>query len=173
MNMKIVIRWAVRGFLIALILWWMIIIFGFSAADGVESSSFSDEITMKVVCIIEPEYSNLSMDKQNVIFNKVSFVVRKTGHFGEYGILSVLWSLLLLSFKKIRNMKNFLIVMIPTVICLVYAATDELHQGFVDGRSPKVMDVIIDTMGGLAGAGVIIILWMIIRRKNERVGKEH
>ena len=173
MNMKIVIRWAVRGFLIALILWWMIIIFGFSAADGVESSSFSDEITMKVVCIIEPEYQDFSMDQQNVIFNKVSFVVRKTGHFGEYGILSVLWSLLLLSFKKIRNMKNCLIVMIPTVICLVYAATDELHQGFVDGRSPKVMDVIIDTMGGLAGAGVIIILWMIIRRKNERVGKEH
>ena len=71
MNTKIAVRWAVRGFLIALILWWMIIIFGFSAADGVESSSFSDEITMKVVCIIEPEYNSFSMDKQNVIFNKV------------------------------------------------------------------------------------------------------
>ncbi len=59
------------------------------------------------------------------------------------------------------------------MICLIYAATDELHQGFVDGRSPKVMDVIIDTIGGLAGAGVIIVLWIIFRRKNERVGKEH
>ncbi|MCI9126658.1 MAG: VanZ family protein [Eubacterium sp.] len=173
MNTKIAVTWAVRGFLIALILWWMIIIFGFSAADGAESSSFSDEITMKVVSIFEPEYNNFSQDKQNMIFNKISFIVRKTGHFGEYGILAVLWSLLLLSFEKIRNMKKYLIVMIPTVICLAYAITDEVHQGFVDGRSPKVMDVIIDTVGGLAGAGVIVVLWIIFRRKNEHVGKKY
>ena len=50
-------------------------------------------------------------------------------------------------------------------ICLVYAVSDEIHQGFVDGRTPKVLDVGIDTLGGLAGAGFILIIWLIVRRK--------
>ena len=61
-------------------------------------------------------------------------------------------------------------------ICMLYAVTDEFHQGFVDGRSPKVMDVCIDTAGGIAGCIFLIMICLIIdkkRRKNEFVGEEH
>lgn len=164
--------WAVRALLIALILCWMSTIFGFSAANGAESSSFSDRITIRVVHLLESDYEDMTVDAQEELFNHVSFVVRKTGHFGEYGILAVLWMILLLSFDRVRKLKWYVILMIPTIICFIYAVSDEFHQRFVDGRTPKAMDVIIDTVGGLAGAGVILIIWLIFRRKNERLGKK-
>lgn len=70
-----------------------------------------------------------------------------------------------MSFSKIRNMKKYMLLIIPAIICLIYAVSDELHQGFVDGRTPKVMDVVIDTAGGLAGAGFVLLIWLIFRRK--------
>ena len=48
-------------------------------------------------------------NQESSFFQTVSFVVRKTGHFGEYGILGALWILLLLSFEKIRNIKKRII----------------------------------------------------------------
>lgn len=165
--------WAVRAILIALILCWMGTIFGFSAADGTESSSFSDKITIRVIHLVESDYEDLSASAQQTLFNRVSFVVRKTGHFGEYGILAVLWILLLLSFDKVRKMKWKIIWMAPTMICFIYAVSDEMHQGFVDGRTPKIMDVIIDTVGGFTGAGIVMIIWLIFRRKNEQLGTKY
>ena len=170
MNKKNIKIWAVRVILIALILCWMTTIFGFSSADGTESSSLSDKITIRVVHWVESDYDSLSISEQEKIFNQVSFVVRKTGHFVEYGVLAVLWMLLLLSFEKIKKVKPYLPLMISTIICFAYAASDEFHQGFVDGRTPKIMDVCIDTLGGLVGAGFIFVLWFIIRRKNEQLG---
>jgi VanZ family protein len=36
-------------------------------------------------------------------------------------------------------------------LCIVYAITDEIHQSFVPGRAPRVMDVGIDALGSLLG----------------------
>jgi VanZ family protein len=36
-------------------------------------------------------------------------------------------------------------------LCIVYAITDEIHQSFVPGRSPRVLDVGIDALGTLLG----------------------
>jgi len=33
----------------------------------------------------------------------------------------------------------------------LYGASDEIHQGFVPGRSPEVWDWVADTLGALAG----------------------
>ena len=98
--------WAVRIILIALIVCWMMIIFDFSAANGQQSQSYSDGITIKIIRLIKKDCNMLSKDRQQEYFNKVSFFVRKTGHFGEYGILSLLWSGFLLTFKSIRKIKK-------------------------------------------------------------------
>ena len=37
------------------------------------------------------------------------------------------------------------------IAVVLYAITDEIHQGFVPGRSPLVTDVAIDSFGGLVG----------------------
>ena len=152
--------WAVRIILIALIVCWMMTIFDFSAANGQQSQSYSDGITIKIIRLIKKDCNMLSKDRQQEYFNQVSFFVRKTGHF-------------LLTFKSIRKIKKKIFILIPTAISLVYAATDEFHQGFVDGRSPGVRDVFIDTLGGFTAAVFItVIAWLVFRRKDERLGKK-
>ena len=45
--------WAVRIILIALIVCWMMTIFDFSAANGQQSQSYSDGITIKIIRLIK------------------------------------------------------------------------------------------------------------------------
>ena len=109
--------------------------------------ALSDKITVQVVHILKSDYEDMNVKAKEEYFNTVSFFVRKTGHFGEYGILGVLISTFLLTFEKIRNKKRYIVILITTIIGMVYASSDEVHQNFVEGRSPKVMDVCIDTTG--------------------------
>ena len=49
-----------------------------------------------------------------------------------------------------------------------YAATDEFHQLFIEGRSGEVRDVGIDSLGallGLAAAWLAVWIWGRIRRR--------
>ena len=151
-----------------LILGWMNMIFGFSAATDVESQSLSDKITIKVVKIINSDYDNLTSKEQSRLFDQTSFLVRKMGHFSEYTILGILASLFLYTFESIRRNKKFgwqkIMIVGAALWALLYAVSDEIHQGFVQGRSPEVRDVIIDLTGGLLGACVV---WAIIKLVNK------
>ena len=44
------------------------------------------------------------------------------------------------------------------LLCTCYAATDEFHQIFVPGRTPKVTDVMIDSAGAALGIGMMFLL---------------
>ena len=47
------------------------------------------------------------------------------------------------------------------VLCVLYAASDELHQYFVPDRAALVGDVVIDALGILPGvAGVCLLVWL-------------
>ena len=159
-NIKKLSLWGVRIVLVLIILFWMSTIFGFSAIRAVQ--------------IIEPEYSSLDLASKEELFNKVSFFVRKTGHFSEYGILAGLILILLFTFEEVRNTRKHIIMgaVVTDLICMIYASTDEFHQTFVDGRSGKSADVLIDTSGTVFAT---IILCLIIvcagnrRRKNEQL----
>lgn len=173
-NIKKLSLWGVRIVLVLIILFWMSTIFGFSAETGTQSQGLSDKITIRAVQIIEPEYSSLDLASKEELFNKVSFFVRKIGHFSEYGILAGLILILLFTFEEVRNTKKHIIMgaVVTDLICMIYASTDEFHQTFVDGRSGKLTDVLIDTSGAVFAT---IILCLIIvcagnrRRKNEQL----
>ena len=45
--------------------------------------------------------------------------------------------------------KYFLTLLIALIICIGFAATDEYHQTFVNGRTGQFMDVIIDSAGAV------------------------
>ena len=48
-------------------------------------------------------------------------------------------------------------------IAVAYGATDEVHQMFVPGRTPDVMDVLADAAGALVAAAVCLA-WGILSR---------
>jgi hypothetical protein len=73
-------------------------------------------------------------------------VLRKGAHMAEFGLLWLLWWRALGYGHPLPSV----------VITLAYAASDELHQSFVDGRVGSPVDVAIDAAGvGLAGALVV------------------
>jgi VanZ family protein len=72
--------------------------------------------------------------------------LRKLAHMTEYGLLWFLWWRAL-AYADPR----------PAIaITLAYAATDELHQHFVEGRHGSPVDWCIDALGvGIAGLLVV------------------
>jgi VanZ family protein len=79
---------------------------------------------------------------------------RKLVHFGEYALLCALWWRVLRT--RTTRAKAALIAF---AIASAYAATDEWHQTFVDGRTGSPIDWAIDTAGAAAAA-----LWLRARR---------
>lgn len=80
-------------------------------------------------------------------------VVRKIGHLGAYGILA------LLAWRAIASTTNLRPPWVwALVLGIVYAASDELHQASVAGRSAAVSDVALDAAGAVIAVGVV---WLV------------
>lgn len=143
----------------------MVMIFCFSAQNGQQSGAMSGRITTWVLNLVIPEFSEFSPEKQDAIRSTVGLIIRKLAHFSEYALLG--FSLLL----HIHQIEKKTLVRLPWLwawgIGTLYAASDEFHQGFVAGRGPSVVDVMIDSAGVIAG--VLVMLWILYRR---RVGKK-
>ncbi len=83
----------------------------------------------------------------------LDFVVRKLGHMGVFGILALLLWRALAGTTAWRRPWAW-----AFALTVLYAATDELHQGIVAGRHLSALDVGIDATGALialAAAGLI------------------
>lgn len=86
------------------------------------------------------------------------FVIKKTAHVIEYAIL---YFFLLRAFTNTSphtiwppkfTYRQWLSALLFGIL---YAATDELHQSFVPGRTPKITDIGFDTVGMLMSKLVI------------------
>lgn len=175
--------------LAVLVLGWMGVIFSFSSQDGTKSSETSGRVVNTVITVIKPNYNSLSKNEQIHFRDMVTFFVRKGAHFTEYAILGVLlflffyeWRPKLFWTQKKRcqsvpipasslQLRLYRIWLAAWITGTFYAATDEFHQMFTDGRSPQVRDVCIDSSGVAVGcllALVVIVLFMRVYkgRKN-------
>ena len=72
----------------------------------------------------------------------VDQIGRKLIHFGEYALLCFLWWRALASVTTPRRA-----ALLAFLIASGYAATDEFHQTFVDGRHGTPVDWLIDSAG--------------------------
>jgi VanZ family protein len=77
----------------------------------------------------------------------IDTVGRKLIHFGEYALLSFLWWRLLRAYMPDRRA-----ALVALLVSSLYAATDEVHQSFVEGRHGTPVDWAIDTAGAAAAA---------------------
>jgi VanZ family protein len=74
----------------------------------------------------------------------LDFLVRKAGHMAVFGILALLaWRALATTTALRRPWAPAL------TLAVLFAITDELHQGFVAGRRPSPVAVGIDATGAL------------------------
>ena len=119
-------------------------IFGFSSKTATESSGTSEKIANSIVKIVENVFE-IDEPKREEVFHTVHFAIRKCAHFAEFFVLSLLTFLLARSY----GLKVGLCVIINLGYCLLFAATDEIHQLFVSGRSGELRDVAIDFCGGI------------------------
>lgn len=98
-------------------------------------------------------------------------VIRKCGHFIEYFILG------LLLFRSFRSNSGEFVtwrrVLYSAVIVVLYAFSDELHQSFVSTRTASVIDVGIDTMGGIFAQAVSAFVHHIDRNKLRSLQSSH
>lgn len=135
--MNIVVGWV-------LIIAWMILIFVMSN----EPATISDEKSKFVIYV----FNILGIKLDSFFGELANFVVRKTAHFSEYMIL------FLLLYNVLRNYSNFKNACILSILMVLgYACTDEIHQLFVQGRTGRVQDVLIDTSGGVFGMVILYV----------------
>jgi VanZ family protein len=77
----------------------------------------------------------------------IDLIGRKLIHFAEYALLCFLWWRALVTVTSPGRAALF-----AFLLASGYAATDEYHQSFVDGRHGTVLDWAIDSAGAAAAA---------------------
>lgn len=153
---------------------WMVFIFGFSKDTGDASSSLSLTITSKIVDIIEYNKDITEYEYNNLV-EMLHTPVRKAAHMTEYAILAILICIPLIINTNVQNIKirdYGQIFLIAFIICIIYAVTDEIHQLFVPGRTGKITDVLIDSVGALCGVLVFLGIHKLTYAKIVRKSKK-
>ena len=150
-----------RIILTSLLITWMIVIFMFSNQNATKSESTSDKVTSTVIDTVEVvTKEEITEDKKEVLIEDTRFVVRKTAHFTLYFILGVLTYLTLKSYSIKK------IVIFSILLCFIYSCSDEIHQMFLDGRTAKILDIFIDTIGSIVGISLCIIICKLKSKYN-------
>lgn len=125
----------------------MIIIFAFSSQSGVNSQTLSDNFTT---------FLGLPLSVVNFI--------RKTAHFLEFtGLAVLLYNALYRTFGFCRPYLTF-------ALTAAYAASDEIHQIFVEDRACRLFDFFVDCCGAVTGIAVLTVLIMIYNKFKSRRG---
>lgn len=134
----------------------ILFIFYNSLQSGEESSRASGFVTG----IVKGFLNFLGLEPSG---ESLSFIVRKTAHFGEYFLLSLAISSFLLNAAR---KKGFSCLSVLVSFCV--AACDEfIMQGATDGRSPQWTDVLIDTSGALT-ALLLLAAVLFVRSRKEK-----
>lgn len=159
------IRLAVFVTSLVLAVAWMIVIYGFSSNNAVESTVQSHAVTEFLIKIFNPDFENMTPEVQEQMISDLDGIVRKTAHFVAYAALGVLVYTCVASFPFAKKEKLFLYILTAFPVCVAFAVTDEYHQTFVSGRAGRFTDVLIDSGGAACGIAMAVLVVMLIKRK--------
>lgn len=129
------------------VIFWMMMIFNFSAVSGEKSAKSSIgiisktvEVTSNLLYKVRIIKKPLTKNEIKKITDKLNYPVRKFMHISEYFILTLLlYNALALS--KVRK-----IFLLSLLISILYSISDEFHQLFT-ARTGSIIDVLIDMVG--------------------------
>ncbi len=123
----------------------MAVIFCLSAQEASESSELSGWLTRLLIGLPEAEK-----------------YIRKAAHALEFMGLAVLM------FNALRATCGYNRPYFSFILTVLYAATDEFHQLFVEGRACRLFDVGVDSLGAAAGIIAVSVLALIIEKNKRR-----
>lgn len=141
-----------------LIVMWMIVIFNFSNQGGNESSGTSSKVTRIIINVITKEKTNKQTEE------RIEKVVRKGAHYTIYTVGGFLIMNYTYSMEKTKKQK----ILVSLLFGAFYATTDELHQYFVPGRSARLFDVGLDTLGVLTGIYIFLGVMALIDKLSRK-----
>lgn len=141
-------------------LFMMYLIYSFSAQSGEISGNLSYTVSCKIVELGDRAL-DVGLDEEQISYYaaRIEYPVRKLAHMTEYFCLAVA-----VSFPfYVYGLRGFPLILVAGLICVGFAAGDEYHQSFVDGRGPSKKDVMIDSIGVFAGIITVrIICWTFL-----------
>ncbi len=153
-----------RILLTGLTIFWMAFIFGMSGADGESSSGMSGAVCEFIADTVIEDFDEYSMSRQQEIISRMQFYVRKAAHMTEYAVLAILLPVTL----SMYGVSWKTLVWLGPLLSILYACTDEYHQTFVPDRSGSPRDVLIDSVGILAGSLLLQALRRFRRARSSR-----
>lgn len=164
---KNILKHVIRYLLIIAIIILCNRIFNYSAENGTKSSRTSE----KVAEFLLDNFSNgkeMTPEEKAIKISNMQFYVRKCAHFSIYALLGILVMCCTLTFNgEMVYRFDF-----STMFCFAYAATDEIHQLFIPGRSGQFIDVCLDTVGALFGVLIILAIYGICYKIKHRDSKK-
>ena len=154
-----------KYFFLTMTVLWILFIFSNSLETGADSSEKSTTVSEVFADAVNVFCDIFGLDNVEA-GETLHYLVRKAGHFTEFGILSYLEYATLLSFEI--KLKNIWKISLP--VCLLVASADESIQIFVSGRGPSVTDVLIDFSGALFFFLICLSVTLLVRKR--KAGKE-
>lgn len=135
---------------------WMAVIFCFSNQKAVRSSEVSQTFTYRIAEGINGLFS-LGWDERGTAkaAEKLELPVRKGAHMTEFAILAWIFLGNCMQYSGLKKRKYLW----AGAGALFYAAADEFHQLFIEGRSGEIKDVAIDGTGALLG---LLFAWLAV-----------
>lgn len=151
------------GILLLIAIAWMFCIFKLSGMTSKNSNGKSTGIISLFIedaLDITNEYgitnSHPNDEKLARASELINAPMRKVIHASVYFVLAFFVMIVLNIIFD--HKKYWLTLLIALIICIGFAATDEYHQTYVNGRTGQVMDVIIDSAGAIVRNYVLLYI---------------
>lgn len=140
------------------------VIAGFSGQDSTQSQGLSGRVAAFIVDAADGLGIIDADDETRLDFiGKLQYPIRKGAHMTEYAVftLTVMFAFF------VCGVRGGMLYVLSVLVTIVYAASDEIHQLFVPGRSGQVKDVLIDTFGGILAAAAVKAFKSLFQRTGE------
>lgn len=137
----------------ALVVGCAVVIFLFSAQTGADSAAVSGDVMGPFARILTFFFGEQGHN-----------VFRKFAHFFIYAALMFFTCHALFRTRRTRRLSPIL----PFVLCVLYAVSDEVHQAFVPERACRLFDVGVDALGCVIGGLCFYLLAKLCIRLSQK-----
>jgi VanZ family protein len=144
------------------IYYWLPVIIWMGIIFGMSTGMFSSDHTSRfIVPLLNFFFPRLSPEEIQLLHG----LIRRAGHVTEYFILGILL------FRAFRGDSPYpwrpRWTLCAIIAVVVYAMSDEFHQAFVATRTASLVDVSIDSAGGIFSQVAVMLRHLLRRKKGE------